>query len=151
MASKSLKIGWIVLFIMGLFKVYIGVMLAFATQYVFVRSFEVFTAKAWTDLATDYPKMAEMFIMMGRLLGTILIASAILILFVVWNSYRKAHKWSWYALLFAGALGWGSALVYNIVIGYAPSMVNVIIGIILFVIGIAVPAKAILGGKAASG
>ena len=148
MASKSLKIGWIVLFIMGLFTVYIGVMMAFATQYIFVPNFEAFTTKAWTDLATDYPKTAEMFIMMVKLLGAVLLASAILILFMVWNSYRKAHRWSWYALLFASALGWGSGLVYHIVIGYAMVTVMMIIGVILFVIGIVVPAKAILGGEA---
>jgi len=147
MASRSLKIGWILLFIMGLFMVYIGVMLAFATQYLCVPNFEAFTAKAWTDLATDYPKAAEMFIMMARLLGAVLLGTAILILFMVWNSYRKGHKWSWYALFFTNILGWGSGLVYHIVIGYAMVTVMMIIGIILFVIGIALPAKAILGGE----
>lgn len=122
-------------------------MLAFATQYVCVPNFEAFTAKAWTDLATDYPKAAEMFIMNAKLLGAILLASAVFVLFIVWNSYRKGHKWSWYALLFADALGWGSGLVYHIVIGYAMVTVMMIIGVILFIIGIAVPAKAILGGK----
>ena len=151
MLSKSLKIGWIVLYVMGLFKVYMGVMLVFATQSLLIPNFEAFTTKVWTDLSTDYPKAAEMFIMMARLLGAILLGSAILILFMVWNSYRKGHRWSWYALLFTNALGWGSALVYHIVIGYAMVTVMMIIGIILFVIGIAVPAKAILGGKAASG
>lgn len=148
MASKSLKIGWVVLFIMGFFMVYIGVMMAFATQYIFVPNFEAFTTKAWTDLATDYPKTAEMFIMNARLLGAVLLGTAILILFMVWNSYRKAQKWSWYALFFANILGWGSGLVYHIVIGYAMATVMMIIGIILFVIGIAVPANAILGKKA---
>jgi len=148
MASRSLKIGWVVLFIMGFFMVYMGVMLVFATQSLFIPNFEAFTAKAWADLSTDYPKAAEMFIMMGRLLGAMLLGSAVFVLFMVWNSYRKAHKWSWYALLFADVLGWGSALTYHIVIGYAVPTVMMIIGIILFVIGIAVPAKAILGKKA---
>ena len=148
MASKSLKVGWIVLYVMGLFKVYMGVMLVFATQSLFIPNFEAFTTKAFADFATDYPKAAEMFIMMERLLGAALLGSAVFVLFMVWNSYRKGHKWSGYALLFADVLGWGSALVYQIIIGYAMATMMMIIGIILFVIGIVLPAKAILGKKA---
>jgi len=148
MASTSLKVGWVLLFIVGLYMVYLGVMMVFATQDMYVPSFEAFTAEAWTDLATEYPKVAEMVIMDTRLMGAILLASAISVLFIVWNSYRKGHKWSWYALFFGNAVGWGSSLVYHIVIGYAMATVMMIIGVILFLIGIAVPAKAILCGKA---
>jgi len=148
MASGSLKVGWVLLFIVGLYMVYMGVMMVFATQDMHVPSFEAFTGKAWTDLATEYPKVAEMVIMDTRLMGAILLASAISVLFIVWNGYRKGHKWSWYALLFGNALGWGSSLVYHIVIGYAMATVMMIIGVILFLIGIVVPAKAILCGKA---
>ena len=53
--------------------------------------------------------------------------------------------WSWYALLIAGTITWGSLLGYRIVIGYiAPSMVVFIIGTILFAIAISLPAKVIL-------
>ncbi|MCP8311127.1 MAG: hypothetical protein L6N94_06485, partial [Candidatus Methylarchaceae archaeon HK01M] len=63
-------------------------------------------------------------------------------------SYSKAEKWSWYALLIAGIILWGSLIGYRIVIGYlAPSIVTFIIGLVLFVVGITLPAKAILSKK----
>jgi len=49
--------------------------------------------------------------------------------------------------LVTGIIGWGGALTYHIAIGYLMSFVIVMVGTILFVIGIALPAKAILGKK----
>ena len=77
---------------------------------------------------------------------------SILIILITQKSYSKAQKWSWYALLIAGAVLWGSILVYRISIGYfsfdtplrASSSMTPIVGLILLIIGLILPAKAIL-------
>jgi len=71
-------------------------------------------------------------------------------IFICQKSYRKGEKWSWYALLIAGTVTWGSLIGYKVVTGYFEatlSSLTFIVGLILFVIGITLPAKAILGDK----
>jgi small neutral amino acid transporter SnatA (MarC family) len=74
----------------------------------------------------------------------------VLMIFVTRKSYRKGEKWSWYALLIAGAVMWGSLIAYKVVTGYFDptiSSTTFVIGAILFILGIALPARAILGQK----
>jgi hypothetical protein len=74
----------------------------------------------------------------------------VLMMFVTVKSYSKGEKWSWYALLFTGCILWGSLIGYKVAIGYFQPTMNsmtFIVGAILFAIGLAVPAKAILQKK----
>jgi ABC-type multidrug transport system permease subunit len=92
------------------------------------------------------PKPAELYMITKKLWGLTMLLTSFLIIFITRKSYSKGEKWSWYALLIAGTMLWGSLIGYRIVIGYlAPSIVTFIIGAALFVIGIALPAKEILG------
>jgi small neutral amino acid transporter SnatA (MarC family) len=77
---------------------------------------------------------------------------SLLMLFVTRKAYSKGEKWSWYALLVAGAVMWGSLLGYKVVTGYFDptlSSTTFVIGAILFLLGISLPAKEILGRKSA--
>jgi len=71
----------------------------------------------------------------------------LLILFITQKSYRKGEKWSWYALLKAGVITWGSLIGYRVAIGYVESVgiATPILGLALLFIGLALPARAILG------
>jgi xanthine/uracil permease len=83
-------------------------------------------------------------------IGVQLLSTSIRMIFVTQRSYKKGEKWSWYALLMAGIVTWGSLLGYKVLIGYfklSSSSMTFIVGAILLVIGLALPAKAILGGK----
>jgi hypothetical protein len=59
------------------------------------------------------------------------------------GSYRKAEKWSWWCLL---VVGLAPALACIIIDGIS---LPVVIGLILIILGLAIPAKAILGNKSA--
>ncbi|MGD8813519.1 MAG: hypothetical protein PVI78_03485 [Anaerolineales bacterium] len=62
--------------------------------------------------------------------------------------YSRGERCSWFALLVAGGITWGSLIGYKIVIGYFKlntSSMTFIVGAILLIIGLALPAKAILG------
>ena len=49
----------------------------------------------------------------------------------------------------SGIIVWGSNVAYYITLGSSMNTVIMLIGLVLLVIGLAIPAKAILGGKAA--
>jgi hypothetical protein len=86
-----------------------------------------------------------MFLIAKRLIGIERLGTALLIVIIIQNSYRKAEKWSWYALLIAGTITWGSVLGERIAIGYIATtgVATPIIGLTLLVIGLALPAKEI--------
>lgn len=94
MQSSSVRIGWILMVITGIYLSVIGLILVFTAETTFVPYFESFTAKSWSYLLTDYPRAGELFLMTERLLGAITVASALLVIFVSWKSYSKAEKWS---------------------------------------------------------
>jgi len=104
-----------------------------------------FTGQSYADYLASSPKTAEIYMTTKKLWGVTMLLIGLLIIFITQKSYSKAEKWSWYALLIAGTTLWGSLIGYRFIIGYiASSIVTFIIGTILFVIGIALPAKEIL-------
>ena len=88
--------------------------------------------------------------MTKRLIGVELLSVSLLMIFITQKDYSRGEKWSWYALLITGTITWGSLIGYKVVIGYfqpTPSSMTFIIGAILFVIGIMLPAKTIARAK----
>jgi hypothetical protein len=147
--SSSVKIGWIVMFIMGIYIAVLGLTWIFATEAMSARDFLLFAGERWSDFATNNPKPAEMMVMDARLTGVAFVVIGIVVAMMAWNAYSKAEKWAWYTALFAGILGWGSGIAYQITIASPSGVVLTMIGIALFLIGLVIPAKAILGKKSA--
>ena len=86
--------------------------------------------------------------MNNRLTVAMVLAVSILGIFLALTSYRKGEKWSWFAFLVSGIIVWGSHVAYYTALASSTNMVLMLIGLVLLVIGLVIPAKAILGGKA---
>ncbi len=145
--APSIKIGWKVMLAMGIYLAALGLFLVAAPQVVFEEEFGAFTEKSWTDFISDNPESSQLFLMLTKFLGAHLLSIAALVIGITLVAYRKAEKWSWYTLLISGIIGWGGALTYHTIIGIPEALIGsllVIIGTVLFVIAIALPAKAIL-------
>jgi hypothetical protein len=147
MESRALKVGWIAMLIMGIYMVFLGLFGVTGTEDWLSNDFTLSTGENWSNFVAANSKAADFLITMGRSMQGFFVAIGILAIFVVWNSYRKAEKWSWYALLVAGAIAWGSGLAGQAATGTWYGLVIMVIGIVLLIIGLAVPAKAILGGE----
>ena len=146
MQTSSVKTGSRVMYAMGIYALVMSLFWIFLTELIFVSDFLGYTGQSYSDFLASNPKPAEMYIITKKLWGITMFLASLLIILITRKSYSKAEKWSWYALLIAGIMLWGSLIGYRIVIGYlAPSIVTFIIGAALFVIGIALPAKEILG------
>jgi len=145
MQASSVKIGSKVMFAMGMYTLVMSLFWIFLTEVIFVSDFLAFTGQSYADYLASSPKTAELYMITKKVWGVTMLLIGLLIIFITQKSYSKAEKWSWYALLIAGITLWGSLIGYRFIIGYiAPSIVTFIIGTILFVIGIALPAKEIL-------
>jgi hypothetical protein len=149
MQASSVKIASFVMFVMGIFALITAVFWIFMTEVAFVSDVAVYTGQSYSDFLTSSPKNAELFLFQKRLIGIEKLATALLIILVTQKSYSRGEKWSWYALLITGIITWGSLIGYRLAIGYVEStgVATPIIGLALLVIGLALPAKAILGKK----
>ncbi len=147
MQASSVKIASKVMFAMGIYAFILSLFWIFLTESMFVSDFAAYTGQSWSDFLASSPKTAELYIITKKLIGIEILLISLLIILITQKSYSRAEKWSWYALLIAGIITWGSLIGYRIVIGYWASigLVTFIIGVALFVIGITLPAKEILG------
>jgi hypothetical protein len=150
MVNSSVKIAAGFMMAMGVYLLVVSLFWIFLTEVMFVSDFAAYTGQSLHDALAVGSKSAELWLIAKRLIGIELLPISLLVVFITQKSYIKGEKWSWYALLVAGSITWGSLMGYKVAIGYFQptlSSTTFIIGAILFLIGIALPAKAILSGK----
>ena len=151
--SSSVKNASLVMTVMGVFTLVISLLWIFLTDVGFISDFEAFMGQSWQEYVISYPQHAEIYLITKRLIGVEMFPISILILLITQKSYRRAEKWSWFALLLTGTVLWGSLIAYRLSIGYfgfdtplrASSSMTPIVGLTLLIIGLVLPAKAILG------
>ena len=152
MQAQSIRVGCKVMLAMGIYLAVLGLLFLLAPQGSLEEAFTAFTGNSWTNFASANPKPSELFLISTKESGTSVLSIAVLIIAIALTSYRKGERWSWYALLVSGIIGWGGALIYHITIGIREALIGgliTIIGLIIFIVAIVIPAKAILGKKAA--
>jgi hypothetical protein len=150
MQTRSAKIGSALMMAQAVYALVVSLFWIFLTEVMFVSIFAGYTGQTLSDALASRSKPAELWLITQRLVGVELLPTSLLMIFVTRNNYSKGEKWSWYALLIAGIVMWGGLISYKVVTGYfdpTPSSMTFIIGAILFIIGISLPAKAILGQK----
>jgi len=148
--KSSVKIGSSIMMAMAVFAFVISILWISITEVMFVSDFLAYTGQGLSDALAAGSKSAELWLVTKKLWGVELLTISIMMLFITARSYARGEKWAWYALLVTGCILWGSLIGYKVVIGYfQPTMSSMtfIVGAILFAIGIALPAKAILGKK----
>ena len=152
MAKSTVKIGSSIMMAMAVFALVVSVLWISITEVMFVSDYLAYTGQGLSDALAAGSKSAELWLTTKRLWGFELLGISVLMLFVTARSYAKGERWSWFALLVTGFILWGSLIGYKVAIGYfQPTMSSMtfIVGAVLFVIGLVVPAKAILGKKSA--
>ena len=148
--ETSIKVGSSLMMAMAVYTCVISILWISITEVMFVSDFLAYTGQSLSDALAAGSKSAELWLTAKRLWGVELLGISSLMIFITSKSYSKGEKWSWYALLVSGCILWGSLIGYKVAIGYfqlTMSSMTFIVGAILFAIGIAVPAKAILGKK----
>jgi len=144
MSSKSLKIGWIIMLIFGMYRIMESVILvAIRTRFNEIMKI--------VDQAFNYtgvvPPIAIHHSVFSLILGYgfCLAATGVAIIIVTLAGYRKAERWSWWCLLLLGIMPLFGCFLFNrIVHGFDPIELG---SWILFVLAITIPAKAILSRR----
>jgi len=150
MQTKSAVIGSWFMTAQSVYAFVVSLFWIFLTDTMFVSIFAGYTGQTLPDALASQSKPAELWLITQRLVGFELFPISLLMIFITRKGYNKGEKWAWYALLIAGLVMWGSLIGYKVVTGYfdpTPSSMTFIIGAILFIIGISLPARAILGQR----
>jgi len=145
--TLSIKIGWKVMLAMGIYLAALGLFLVAAPQAAFEEAFTAFTGNSWTNFTSANAEPSELFLIMEKFVGANVLSAAVLVIGITLTSYRKGARWSWYTLLVGGIIGWGSCLTFHVTIGIREALMGgliSIIGTIIFIVAIVIPAKAIL-------
>ncbi|MFX1364178.1 MAG: hypothetical protein ACFFCE_04220 [Promethearchaeota archaeon] len=148
MEESLSKIGWKAMLTMGMYTLVLSLFWIFVTEIMFVSDFEAYVGTSYSDYLLVDRRMAELYIMTKKMIGLMLCGIAISIVIITHHGYKKGEKWAWFTLLVIGGIPWLTFIIYKIIIGYiGVSMIIFALGAALYVIGIALPAKEILGNK----
>ena len=135
--------------VMGIFALVIAVLWIFITEIMFVSDFLFFTGVSYQDYLAASPIYAEFYIITKKLVGFMILAVSIPILFINQSGYKNGERWSWYALLITGGLLWGTLLGYRVFIGYiGGSSITFVVGIVLWLLALLIPIKSFFGKEA---
>ena len=153
MQDSTVETASMVMTAMGVYTLVISLLWIFLTEAGFTSDFEAYVGQTYSEYIADSPRHAEMYLITKRLIGVQMLPISVLIILITQKSYSKGEKWSWYALLIAGIVVWGSLIGYRIAIGYfgfdtplrASSSMTPIVGLVLLIVGLGLPAKTIFG------
>ncbi len=146
MSEKPLKIGSILMTGMGIFALILSILWIFITEIMFVSDFLFYTGVSFQDYLVASPVYAEFYIITKKLIGFMILAISIPMLFITHVGYQKGEKWAWLALLITGGLLWGTLLGYRIYIGYiGGSSITFVAGLVLWLLALLIPIKVFFG------
>jgi hypothetical protein len=146
LSETSLKVGSTIMFGMGIFALIMSILWIFITEIMFVSDFLFYTGGSFQDYLVASPTYAEIYIITKRLVGFMILAAAVPILFITHKSFQKGERWSWYALFITGGLMWGTLLGYRIFIGYiGGSSITFVAGLALWLLALLIPVKEFFG------
>jgi len=145
--KKSIQISFIILLIMTILAFVYGLLAMIKPDFFVARSFQLYTEQSWNDYLGASPILANYMLILERMAGGLGVATSIGGLFVLLTVFKKVEKWSWFYIAVVSIIGWGNILVANIAFKNPATITIIIIGLVLLVIGLIIPAKDFLGKK----
>lgn len=147
--KKSIKIGTIILLVMFIIGTMYCLFTIIYAESTAKSNFSLYTGKSWSEIIVSNPKLAHLYREIIRLAGGIGFALQIAGFFVLIAAFRKGEKWAWFCILFIALIGWISVLAHDIFLKDIIFIIVDSVCLALLIIGLVIPAKAILGKQKA--
>jgi len=109
--------------------------------------FESFTGAVWAEFTEANVKVGSFVELVYRAIGFMVLLIGILKISIALYPYRKAEAWSWWTALIVGIILWSFLFTESVIIGVKDALFFDIIGAVLFLIAIVLPARTILARK----
>jgi len=144
--SRNLNIGAVLLFIYGIWGVFEGLISSLMGEW-YLESWmtmmnEEFLPPTISEIRVFSPELLDFMLFVTQTYGLFVLFGSLLFCIVALIPYRKGEKWAWYAMLVTGAIVTGAMIIMITHMG-AHATVSIIM-IILWIAGLALPAKEIL-------
>jgi hypothetical protein len=148
--SRSLNVASVLLFIVGILGVIYGL------QRMFLPSLErMFQPTLYIDeellgvtvseIRDFSPRLMDIIQNIIQITGLYLLTAALSLCFLSSIPYRKGKKWAWYAILIIGGTAViGGQILFVTTFSVPPGILDIALAI-LWIVGMALPAKEILG------
>lgn len=144
--SRNLNIGAALLFIYGIWGVFEGLMSSLMGEWYLENWMammnEEFLPPTISEIRVFSPKLVDFMLFVIQGYGLFVLFGSLLFCIVALIPYRKGEKWAWYAMLVTGAIVTG-AMIFMITYMTSHVIVSIIM-IIIWIAGLALPAKEIL-------
>lgn len=147
MAQRSVSIAWKVYLAYGIYMVVLGLLILVMPRAVFVGQFESFTGTTWAEFTEANVKAGDFIGLVFRHLGCMVLLVGIFKIFIALYPYRKAETWSWWTALTIGLIAYSFILPYGIIVGDIGTLFINILALVLFLVAIVLPARAMLSKK----
>jgi hypothetical protein len=147
MVQRSVSIAWKVYLGYGIYLAALGLLMLVMPCAVSVGQFESFTGATWVEFAEANAEAGDFIGLVFRHLGCMALLVGIFKIFIGLYPYRKAEAWSWWTALIIGVIAYGFILPYGIIVGDIATLFINIIGVVLFLIAIVMPARVMLSKK----
>jgi len=147
MAQRSVSIAWKVYLAYGIYLAALGLLVLVMPRALSVGQFESFTGATWAEFTEANAKTGDFIGLVFRHLGCMALLVGIFKIFIASYPYRKAEAWSWWTALTIGVIAYSFILPYSIIVGDMATLFFNIIGVVLFLVAIVVPARAMLSKK----
>lgn len=145
--SRNLNIGAVLLFIYGAWGLLEGLMSSLMGEWYLENWMammnEEFLPPTITEIRVFSPELLDFMLFVIQGYGLFVLFGSLLFCIVALIPYRKGEKWAWYAVLVTGAIVTG-AMIVMITRMTSHATVSIVM-IILWIAGLALPAKEILG------
>jgi hypothetical protein len=145
--SRNLNIGAVLLFIYGIWGIFEGLMSSLMGEWYLENWMAMMNEElippTISEIRVFSPELLDFMLFVTQTYGLFVLFGSLLFCIVALIPYRKGEKWAWYAMLVTGAIVTGAMII---MMAYMTAHATVsIIMIILWIAGLVLPAKEILG------
>ena len=144
--SRNLNIGAVLLVIYGIWGVFEGLISSLMGEWYLENWMammnEEFLPPTISEIRAFSPELLDFMLFVLQGYGLFILFGSLLFCIVALIPYRKGEKWAWYAMLVTGAIVTG-AMVVMITHMTSHAAISIIM-IIIWIAGLALPAKEIL-------
>lgn len=142
--NKAVKISFVILLIAIVIALIIGMVATFLPELLISRSFPLYTDKPWEDFISGNPMAGNYILIKERMMGVQIIAASIVGIFILFKAFRKKEEWTWYCMLVAIVIVFGSALIEGITFNNPPVIIISVSGLVLGATGSIISARTFL-------
>jgi len=137
---ENIKLGSKITLINGIYAILLGIFYLIYKEFILKISFRAFDA-SWGFFDRYSPEISALFSRLFILVGLIIIASGICIIYLSYQIHRKKEKDLWIVLLVIGMIFWSGLFIIEALNKNVYTTALSFIGWLSFIIGTVIPIK----------